>query len=64
MKAFAEDSLVSVGDLTMERGTDRVPLYGDLDIRRDKVGLVAAEKLKALVDSVVDALRSAKIERR
>lgn len=57
---FADDAAsVSVGKLTVENGTDRVALYGSLDIGRDKQGLQAARALKALVDQMVQALEAA-----
>ena len=40
---FADDAAsVSVGKLTFENGTDRVALYGSLDITRDQQGLAHA----------------------
>ena len=43
----------------MENRTDRVTLYGSLDLTRDKQGLAHARKLKALLDEVVQALEAA-----
>ena len=51
---FADDAgSVSIGSLTIENGTDRVTIYGSLDLTRDKQGLAHAEALKALLDQAV-----------
>ncbi len=56
---FADDAAsVSIGELTVENGTDRVALYGSLDLTRDKQGLSHAHALKALVDQVVQRLEA------
>ena len=58
---FEDDAAsVSIGELTVENGTDRVALYGSLDLTRDKHGLTQALLLKALVDEVVHRLQMAK----
>ena len=55
---FADDAaLVAIGKLTVENGTDRVSLYGSLDLTRDKHGLAQALVLKTLVDQVVQHLQ-------
>ena len=56
--ANASESL-DIGGLTVENRTDRVTLYGSLDLTRDKQGLAHARKLKALLDEVVQALEAA-----
>jgi len=56
---FANDSeAMSLGDFTIENGTDQVSLYGSLDLTRDKAGLKQAHALKAVVDAVVAALEA------
>ena len=45
-----------IGGLTVENRTDRVSLYGSLDLTRDKEGLGRARRLRALLDEVVRAL--------
>lgn len=56
---FADDAgSVSIGKLTIENGTDRIALYGSLDITRDKPGLAHAITLKALLDQVVQRLEA------
>ena len=58
---FANDSeAVSLGDLTIENGTDQVSLYGSLDMTKDKTGLKQARALKAAVDAIVAALEAEK----
>lgn len=43
-------------DLNIENRTDRVSLYGSVDITRDKVGLEQALRLKGVVDNMVSVL--------
>ncbi len=57
MKPFADDEASeAIGELTVENGSSRVSIYGQLEITRDKVGLKQVRKLKALVDAVVAEL--------
>ncbi|WP_414476448.1 hypothetical protein [Microvirga sp. M2] len=54
---FSDDSAsLNIHDLTVENGTDKVVIYGSLDLTRDKEGLENARALKALVDGIVKAL--------
>ena len=56
---FTDDAAsTSIGKLTIENGTDRVTLYGSIDISRDKQGLAHAHALKALLDQVVQVLEA------
>ncbi len=58
---FADDvASISVGELTIENGTDRIALYGSLDLTRDKQGLAHARALKALLDQAVQLLEGDK----
>ncbi len=58
---FADDSAsILIGELTIENGTDRIALYGSLDLTRDKPGLAKARALKALLDEVVRRLEAEK----
>ena len=50
---------LSIGGLTLENGTERVALYGQLDLTRDKAGLRLARELKAVLDAVVRHLEAA-----
>ena len=58
---FADDAAsLSIGSLTVENGTDRVAIYGSLDLTRDKQGLAHALALKALLDDAVKRLQADK----
>lgn len=53
-----EETSVGIDDLTVENRTDRVSLYGSLEITRDRAGLERARRLQALLDRVVAVLRA------
>ena len=56
---FADDSAsTAIGGLTVENGTERVALYGSLDITRDKDGLANARALLDLCNRAVAALEA------
>ena len=56
---FADDSSsASVAELTIENGTDKIALYGNLDITRDKAGLVLARELTAYLGRIVSTLQA------
>ena len=58
---YADDAAsVSIGEMTVENGTQRIALYGSLDLTRDKQGLAHARTLRALLDQVVKTLEAAK----
>jgi hypothetical protein len=58
---FANESeSLGIGDLTIENRTDRVSIYGNIDLTRDKTGLEHARMLKAVLDEVVQALETEK----
>ena len=58
---FADDAIsMSIGELTVENGAERIALYGSLDITRDKAGLAKARALKALLDRAVQHLEAEK----
>ena len=53
---FADEATsLQVGKLTIENRTDRVSLYGELDLTRDKAGLARARRLEAVLRAVVQA---------
>ncbi|WP_227657459.1 hypothetical protein [Candidatus Magnetaquicoccus inordinatus] len=57
---FANDTQsMTIGGLTIENHEDRVVVYGDIDLTRDKAGLAQARRLKELVDGVVRYLEKA-----
>jgi hypothetical protein len=59
MKPFADDSAaIEVGDLKLENGRDRIACYGSLDLTRDKAGLALAQRLQAVLASVIGALEA------
>lgn len=43
-------------DLNIENRTDRVSLYGSVDITHDQAGLAQALRLKGILDSMVSVL--------
>jgi hypothetical protein len=54
---FADDAAsVSIGKLTVENGTDRVALYGLLDITRDQQGLARARALMEILQAAIEQL--------
>ena len=58
---FANESeSLGIGDLTIENRTDRIAIYGSIDLTRDKVGLERARMLKAVLDKVIQALEGEK----
>jgi hypothetical protein len=62
MKVFQNESeTFDIGKLTIENRTDRVTIYGSLDVTRDQAGLKAAKELKATVDAVVAFLEGEKL---
>ena len=61
MTPYADDAAaVSIGELTIENGQDRIALYGNLDLTRDKAGLQHARQLKALLEEIVRVLEAEK----
>ena len=56
---FADDAgSTSIGKLTIENGTDRIALYGSLDLTRDRQGLAHARALKVIVDQAIQVLET------
>ncbi|UEM18659.1 hypothetical protein JL100_016200 [Skermanella mucosa] len=51
---------LGIGDLTIENRTNRVSIYGNIDLTRDRTGLEHARILKAVIDEVVQALETEK----
>jgi hypothetical protein len=46
----------SIGNLTIENRTDRVTIYGNVHLTRDKAGLAHARALRDFLNQVVRAL--------
>ncbi len=56
---FADDAAsTSIAKLTVENGTDRIALYGSLDLTRDRQGLAHARALRAILDQAVQVLEA------
>jgi hypothetical protein len=56
---FANESeTITFLSLTIENRMDRVTIYGNMDLTRDKAGLVAARQLRQILDDVVRALEA------
>lgn len=61
IKPFANDAdSIGIGGLTVENGSDKIAVYGNIDLTRDKTGLALAHQLKVLVDGVVKELEADK----
>jgi hypothetical protein len=59
MKPFANESeTIQIADITIENRTDRVTLYGSIDLTRDKEGLAHAQELKKIIDAAVKTLET------
>lgn len=59
LKPYADDAAsLQIGELTLENGRERVALYGNLDLTRDRAGLGHARALKAVLDEVVRTLEA------
>jgi len=56
---FANESQAQlIGGLTIENRVDRVSLFGDVDLTKDKVGLERARGLKAILEAAVAVLEA------
>jgi hypothetical protein len=55
-----ESESLGIGDLTIENRTDRISIYGNIDLTRDKAGLEHARMIKAVLDKVIQALEGEK----
>jgi hypothetical protein len=54
---FANESeSLQIDDLTIENRTDKVSFYGSIDITRDQRGLGLAQRIKHLMDAIVERL--------
>ena len=54
---FADDTAsAAIGGLTVENGTDRIALYGSLEITRDVAGLRLARDLARFLDQAITAM--------
>ena len=53
-----EAESISLGSFTIENRIDRVTIYGNLDVTRDKAGLADARQLKEIIELIVQALEA------
>ncbi|SDB20658.1 hypothetical protein SAMN02927895_00815 [Belnapia rosea] len=53
-----EAASTCIGSLTVENRTDRISLYGSLDLMRDRTGLADARRLQKLLEAVIETLQS------
>ena len=51
-----------IGQLIIENQTDKVTIYGDIDIEYSEQGLAQAKQLQQLMSAVVEALEQAKAD--
>ena len=59
MKPYANESdVLQIDGLTIENRTDRISLYGEIDITRDRHGLKAARELKTFIDAAIKTLET------
>jgi hypothetical protein len=57
---FANESeSLQLGDLTVENRTDRISIYGSIDLTLDKPGLDHARRLKAILDQTIAEMEKA-----
>lgn len=55
-----EADVVTVGNLSIENRLDRVTLQGDVELTKDRRGLMLARHLKTVLDAAVKALEADK----
>lgn len=56
MIPYADDTSIALGGMTVENASDKIVLYGSLELGRDAVGLRHAQALRALLDDVIKSL--------
>jgi len=54
-----ETECLQIGDLTIENRTDRVSIFGSIDISRDKEGLARARELQSILALTLAELEGA-----
>ena len=55
-----ESDALTIGNLAIENRVDRVSLSGDMELTKDKAGLVLAKQLQAVINATVKALEADK----
>jgi hypothetical protein len=53
-----ESDALTVGDLKIENGEDRIAVYGTLALTRDRAGLAAAKVLQAVFQKIAAELEA------
>jgi hypothetical protein len=53
-----ESESLTIDSLTIENRTDRVTIYGNIDVTRDKAALASARQLREILDDVVRTLEA------
>ena len=62
LKPFTNESdCLQIGGITIENRVDRVSIFGNIDITRDKEGLAVARELKTILDLTLTELESAEL---
>lgn len=56
-----ESQSIAIGNLTIENRLDKVSLFGEIDLTKDKQGLARARLLQALLESVVASLEKVEL---
>jgi hypothetical protein len=56
-----ESEALQIGGLTVENRTDRVSIYGSIDLTLDKEGLANARQLKEILDLTLAELEKAEL---
>ena len=51
-----ESDCIQIGDITIENRIDRVSIFGNADITRDKEGLAVARELKSVLELILAEL--------
>ena len=59
---FDGNQSIAIGDLTIESSEDKIVLYGDLEITRDKKGLEIVEKLLSILMDTQNQLKKENLE--
>lgn len=60
IEAFDGNQFFEIEKMTVDNATDRVSIYGELNITRDQVGLENAQKLFDVLSAVVKKLENEK----
>jgi len=53
-----ESDVLQFGDMTIENRLDRITIYGNIDITKDKEGLEYALLLKQVIDTAIKELEN------